>query len=138
MLRWRMLRHGAHQVNRPGLSGSSLRPSHQALLQQLAEELALLRPLTDEPGTLLGVHVHLGARDVHVAAEIRLASRLAQLLCPRNQPRKVELRRVVLVAVRHVDRGEDELAEFRLHDARFHVERGVGKTGSPEKAFFRM
>ena len=51
-------------------------------------------------------------------------------LFPRNQPaEEVELRRVVLVAVRHVDRGEDELAEFRLHDARLHVKRGVVNPG---------
>ena len=57
---------------------------------------------------------------------------LVQPLRPRRKPgHEAQLRFVVLAAVGHVDRGENELAELGLHDAGFHVEfrmteRGLG------------
>ena len=70
MLRWRMLRQGAHQVKRPSLSGSSARPtSTQPGRQHTREQRALVRALADGVRLALpGMHVALLARDVDVAA----------------------------------------------------------------------
>ena len=71
MLRWRMLRHGAHQVNRPSLSGSSVAADvHQPAADDLLDQRALLGQLADRARLpLFRMHVAVGARDVQVAAE---------------------------------------------------------------------
>ena len=77
MFRCRMLRHGGHQVKSPSLSGSKARAEiHQAAAENALDERALLRKLADRPRfPLFRVHVHVGARDVHVAAEHERAAR---------------------------------------------------------------
>ena len=82
MLRWRMLRHGAHHVNIWSLSGSSARPtSTRPCADDPLELLALLRQLADRAWlALLRMHVHVGARDVQVAADHERDARAVQLL----------------------------------------------------------
>src|SRR5712692_6558453 len=99
--------------------------------QQLLEELALFLALPDDARlALLRMHVHVGAGDVHVAAQNELAPLPVQLLRPgRELDHEAELRLIVLAAVRYVYRGEDEPAELGQHDARFHVELRMAERG---------
>src|SRR5581483_1791206 len=100
----------------------------QALADQRAEELALLGELPDHGLALHRVHVHLGERDVDVAAEHDLAALRAQRLRPaREALHELDLRRIALAAVRHVYRGEHRVADLRLHHARLHVELGMAE-----------
>ena len=71
MFRWRMLRHGAHQVKRPSLSGSTRAPEvDEAAADDPLDERALLRQLADRARLpFLRMDVPVGARDVHVAAQ---------------------------------------------------------------------
>ena len=65
MLRWRMLRQGAHQVKSASLSGSCSRADvvQAARVEDALEQRALVGPLADGAVVaLLGVHVDLGAR----------------------------------------------------------------------------
>ena len=60
----------------------------------------------------------------------RISSRpcFVQRACPCGEAsQEVELRRIVLAAVGHVDRREHEVAELRLDDARLHVEVGMAE-----------
>ena len=76
------------------------------------------------------MHVEVGTGDVHVAAENELAPVAVQVFRPRRElDHEAELRLVVFAAVGHVHRGEDEAADFGLHDPRLHVEFGVAERG---------
>ena len=77
MLRWRMLRHGAHHVNRPSFSGSTARPrSTRPRLEDPLDHRTLFRELADRARlAFLRVHVAFGARHVHVAASRQRAVR---------------------------------------------------------------
>ena len=79
MLRSFMVRHGAHQVNRSSLSGSSVRCDvDEPLADDAREQLALLRPRADLIGlALLRVDVAFGERHVQVAAQDQSVARLA-------------------------------------------------------------
>src|SRR5688572_4952577 len=109
----------------------------EVLAQQFCKQLTLFAPLSHELRVALArMHVDLGARDVHVAAQDELTPLVAKLPRPGDQPlHEINLRGVVLVAVGHVDRGDDELAELRLHDARLHVERGMAENRLFRKRF---
>jgi len=126
-----MSRHGGHQVKRLALSGSSAADVGEPGGEQRLEELALFGTLADGAGLALArMHVHVAARDVDVAAEHELAPLFVRSAGPRREAlHEGELGRVILAAVRHVDRGEDPLAERRLHDARLHVELGMAERG---------
>src|SRR5260221_42778 len=104
---------------------------HQVLGEEPVEELALLLPLPYDAGLALArMHVHVGACDVHVAAQNELAPVAMQLFRPSSElDHEAELRLVVFAAVGHVHRGDHEAADFGLHDARFHVELGVAERG---------
>src|SRR3954462_6644317 len=97
--------------------------------EQRLEKLSLLGALADDPRLPLAwMHVEVAARDIDVTAEDELAPVLVHPPRPRPQAlHEGELRRVVLAAVRHVDRGEDPIADRRLHDARLHVELGMAE-----------
>ena len=72
------------------------------------------------------MHVHLGARDVDVAAQHQLAALGVQAPDPGDQAlHEAQLRRIVLAAVRYVDRREHGVAHLRRDDARLHVELGM-------------
>ena len=71
MLRWRMLRQGAHQVKRPSSSGARARPTSTSPSPMICSSSARSsRQLADGAGlALLRMNVHIGARDVQVAAD---------------------------------------------------------------------
>jgi hypothetical protein len=71
MLRWRMLRHGAHHVNRLVVVGLERAADvDEPAADDPLEQRALLGQLADRARlALLRVHVHVGARDVQVAAD---------------------------------------------------------------------
>ena len=100
----------------------------QVVVDQLLEERALLRQLADDVLALDRVHVALGTRDVDVAADHELAAFHVHALRPGAElAHEGELRRVILAAVRHVDRGEHQVAAARGDDARLHVELRVAE-----------
>ncbi len=130
MFRWRRLRHGAHQVNKLSLSGSSVAPDvDQAAAEDALEEVPLLRALADRvPLALLRVNVAIRASDVQIAADHQRATGLAgQRRVLLHLPQKAELRLVVFPAVRHVDGCDGQVAGRRLDDSRFVVERRMSK-----------
>src|SRR6267378_1839869 len=104
---------------------------HELRAEECFEQRALLRALADGVRLpLLGMHVHLGARDVHVAAQNQLPAIGRQPRGPVAEARyECELRRVILAAVRHIDRCDDQVAMLHLHDARLHVERRMAEDG---------
>ena len=117
MLRWRMLRHGAHHVNSPSLSGSSARPTStrprprmRSISARSSGSWPIARGLRS-----FGMHVEVGARDVQVAAEDEPAARGARTARAYASERLEEahLRREVLAAVRHVDRRDGQVADGR-------------------------
>ena len=77
MFRWRMFRHGAHQVNIRFVFGMELtRNVDRMTVEQRLEELALLGPLSDDPGlALLRMQVDVCTRHVEVAAHDQFAPR---------------------------------------------------------------
>src|SRR6266542_6926635 len=95
--------------------------------EELVEQLALLGALPDDPRlSLLRVDVDFDTRYVQVAADHELASRIVQLAGPCGETlEECELGRIVLAAVRHVDRCDNPVADLDLDDARLHVELGV-------------
>src|SRR5438105_1412638 len=77
------------------------------------------------------MYVDVGTRDVDVAAQDDLAPLVVQLLRPRRQPgQEAELGGIILAAVGHVDRSDDQVAEPGLYDPRFHVELGMAELGT--------
>ena len=132
MLRCRMFRHGAHQVNSWSFSGSSARPHvDQAVGDDPFEQFALVRELADRVRlALLRMHVDVGARDVQVAAEDERRCRRrhvrGELLERREEP---HLRGKVLAAVRHVHRRDGRrLRDGSTYDPVLVVERRMSKT----------
>src|SRR5215831_3908139 len=99
--------------------------------KQRVEQLAFLEPLSDDPGlALLRVHVHVGVRDVDVAAHDELAALGIEAIRPGNETlEEAELGGVVLPAVRYIDRSYDEIAERHLHDPRLDVELRMAELG---------
>ena len=112
MLRSRMLRHGAHQVNRPSLSGSSARPRSTSPRPRMRSMMrALFRQLADRARlSLFRMHVAVGARDVHVAAAATSGppARLQRRGVFVHRLEKPHLGGEVLAAVRDVDRHDRE------------------------------
>src|SRR6267143_2027144 len=102
---------------------------HELRAEECFEERALLGALSHRVRLpLLGMHVHLAARDVHVAAENQLSATGLQPGGPITEARyEGELRRVVLAAVWHIDRRNYQIAMLDLDDARFHVERRMAE-----------
>ena len=107
MLRWRMLRHGAHQREQSVVVGIERAPDvDEAAAEDAFDELALLRQLADGLRlALLRVHVVFGARDVQIAAEHAGPA----VCCERRgvgvqRLEEAHLGREVFAAVRHVDR----------------------------------
>ena len=105
MLRSFMLRHGAHHVNIWSLSGSSARPDvHQSVPDDPFELRPLLGQLADRVRLpLLGMHVHLGPRDVEIAADHQraLVARASAANCS-SAAEEAHLRRKILAAIRDV------------------------------------
>ncbi len=76
------------------------------------------------------MHVHLGSRDVHIAAEQQPSAVCRQPRGPIDQTlHESELGGVVLAAVGNVDRRDHEIAVLHLHDARLHVEGWMAEDG---------
>ena len=130
MLRWRMLRHGAHHVNRRSLSGSSARPTSTRCSPSSCSNSSRSSgrwPMT--PGLRSRGCTSISVR-VMLMSPHRTSSRPSACSCfahAASRCQELELRRIVLAAVRHVDRSEHEVAERGLHDARFHVEIGMAE-----------
>ena len=101
------------------------------LAEQRLEELALLRPLSDDTGPVLArMHIHFSARNIDVSAQHDFASFIVQRLRPRRELRhEFKLGRIVLPAIGHVDRSEHDVAQRHLHDASLHVEVRMGERG---------
>ena len=134
MLRWRMLRHGAHHVNRPSLSGSSARPTSTRPRPRIRSmQRALLRQLADRARlALLRVDVALGARDVHVAAAARAAPPAACDAGVRvHRLEEPHLGGEVLAAVRHVDRRDGQRRRRVDRDDAVLVVEGGMREGGP-------
>lgn len=92
--------------------------------EEAFEERSLVGPLSN--GTclaLLGMHVHVRPSHVHVTREDELEPARVDIAHPRlHRFEKVELGRVVLAAVRNVDRREHHLAELRRDNPCLEVE----------------
>src|SRR5687768_12050231 len=91
------------------------------------EQRTLLRELPDDARlALLGMHVHVGARDVEVAADDhRRGARLETCGVGLEIAEEPHLRVEVLAAVRHVNRNDGERRQAHLHHAVLVVERGM-------------
>src|SRR5688572_21770543 len=96
----------------------------EMIAEHLREKLALFRPLSDDARLAFArMYVDVRSRDVDVAAQYELSPLVVQLLRPDGETvQEIQLRRVILAAVGHVDRSEHQVAERRLHDTRFHIE----------------
>ena len=131
MLRCRMLRHGAHQVNRPSLSGSSVRPTSTRPLPMIRSRIA--RSSGSWP--MARGFRSFGCTSRSVRATFRSPHSTSG---PSGSPaaRGVGVHRLeelhlggeVLAAVRHVDRRDGHAAaDLGGDDPVLVVERGVGK-----------
>src|SRR5690349_21141556 len=70
--------------------------------------------------------IEVGPRDIDVPAHEQLAPLRAYFTYPVGEPRQeLQLRGIVLPAVRDIDRRDYQVVDFCLHDARFDVERRV-------------
>ena len=113
---------------------------HEAATQNALDERTFVGALTDDAGLpFLGVHVHVGARDVHVAAHDERLSRGLRVsgeLIHRLQ--ESHFRNEVFASIRHVDRRNSHLRQLRGDDAMLEVERWmlergrVGKRRGPD------
>src|SRR5262249_31682429 len=101
----------------------------QVAAEESFEQIALLLPLADDVGLALpGVDVDVGPGDVDVAAEDELTTFGVHLLHPFHKVlHKADLRGVVLAAVGNVDRGDHQIVQRTLHDARLDVEVGMAE-----------
>src|SRR6266576_2573768 len=97
---------------------------HELRAEQRFEQGALLGPLAHRIWlALLGMHIHLRARDVQVAAENQRAPFGLESRGPIDEAGdERQLRGVVLAAVGAVDRGDHQVAVLDLDDAGFPVE----------------
>src|ERR1043166_2352510 len=97
---------------------------HQPLRDEPLEQRALFRQLADRARlALFRMHVHVRARDVHVAAEDQVQAALAERrgVC-RQRMNERDLRLEVFSAIRNVHAGEHCVPDLGLYDPRFVIE----------------
>src|SRR6266568_1036840 len=104
---------------------------HEAVADEALEERALVRALADRALLpFLRVHVQVGPRDVEVARDDEGPARRARLAREGGERlEEPQLRRIVLPAVRDVDRRDRRAARLDGDDARLHVEGRVHVRG---------
>jgi len=133
MLRARRFRHGAHHVNRFGLSGSNRRPRSTRGAPRSVRKRALFGALShtrEFPAPW--EHVHFWSVRCSCLAQHQVAPfRVPVVPSRRRAWSRSRVWRDSLSPVRHVDRCETRLPCSTWTMARFHVERGWLKTDRP-------
>jgi len=107
--------------------------------EELVEQLALSSRCPMTPGLRSVGCTSMSVRVMFMSPQRTSSAVPVQLFRPRRElDHEAQLRLVVLAAVGHVHRGDDEAADFGLHDPRLHVEFGMAERGLGVEQPLRM